>query len=488
MNIEQLKWEDWIRKNRIMGVGFGLAAGLGLVAQILLQSSINIILSVSIPFALAILFYILSTKVKVIAVKLPYFLLILNFVIALSIIFFSEANLGSIGVIILLLVLAAIHGEIRIMIFGYLLSLVSLLMNNIFFTMPELVEASGANLLILHFLSGVVLFLLVRQNGRMFKHIEELVETTTVKAKEEEAIASKLDYAVGKITSNLEQVRMRTNAADISQREMLVAIHEVSAGSQQQADWISQIAESMEQTHATIEEVSEGVGQVVIQANDAEEKANLGIVKMTELKGSISAFSEFFNELFATFKVLSKKIDETNGLAISIQEITNQTNLLALNASIEAARAGEYGKGFAVVADEIRKLSSLTDTTLSKIDENLMEVNRYNALAVEKLSEGAKHIMIQTTVANDSSDSFTELFAIMEQFQEDMTAFLHEFSMMGENSEIVREGTTDFAAGIQESTATIEELNATLVELTDEQERIAQYINDTYEEALQLQA
>ena len=62
MTINQLKRQDWLRKNQIMIIGFVLAAVLGLIAQLIQQSPIAILLSVAIPFVCAILCYFLSTK------------------------------------------------------------------------------------------------------------------------------------------------------------------------------------------------------------------------------------------------------------------------------------------------------------------------------------------------------------------------------------------------------------------------------------------
>ncbi|MFJ7932843.1 methyl-accepting chemotaxis protein [Sporosarcina sp. NPDC096371] len=484
MNIDQLKQEDWLRKNRIMMIGFALAAGLGLIAQLILQSPMAIILPVATPFVMAILIYSLSIKVGVLSRALPYLFLILNFAIAMGVIFFSEANLGTLGIIFLILVLASIHGQMRVMAFGFVLGAVAVITNNLIFVAPDLVHESGTNLVILYLLSGLLLFLLVRQNGRVFAHVEQLIALKESKVREEEVLTEKLDHAVEKITANLGFLRSNTETSVTSQREMLAAVHEVSASSQQQTDHIADIAENAERTYASVQVIAEGLGQIVIQANEAGHKAGDGTVNMSKLKESIDTFSTFFTELHETFAVLTGKIDETNTFASSIKEITDQTNLLALNASIEAARAGEHGKGFAVVADEIRKLASLTDETLKKIDMNLMEVNRYNNLAVQKLGDGLQQVAVQTTVADESSASFADLVDTMMVLQKELSAFIQDFSRITLDSESIRERTLAFAAIIEQSTAAIEELNATLTELTEEQQQIAVYIDETHAEAV----
>ena len=484
MNIEELKQADWMNKNNIMGLCFGLAAGLGLIAQVILQSSMIIITSVAIPFFIAAVILGFRKKSSFIAKQLPYLLIFLTFCIAMSLVLFSGANLGTIGVIYLILVLGAIHGKAVIIIYAYILSLVAMILNNVYFAVPDLVAGSGSNLLILQFLVGLCLFLLVKQNARILDRVEELFSLSAQKADEEHELSEKLDRAVTKITSNLALLRSNADTSATSQREMLAAVNEVSVGSQHQADHISEIAENAEQTHEAIQLISTGLGEIADQTNDAGSKADEGTAQMNQLKKSLDQFAVFFTDLNDTFGILSGKIEETNAFASSIKQITEQTNLLALNASIEAARAGEHGKGFAVVADEIRKLAGLTDETLKKIDTNLVELNSTNTIAVGKLEEGLKQVTMQNSVADESSASFGALHVTMTVLQKELADFINEFDVITGRTLTIRERTMEFAAIVEESTAAVEELNATLTELTEEQAEIASYINETHEEAI----
>lgn len=128
----------------------------------------------------------------------------------------------------------------------------------------------------------------------------------------------------------------------------------------------------------------------------------------------------------------------------------------------------------------------MTAGTLTKIDTNLAEVNRYNALALSKIEEGAQQVAMQIAISEESNRSFGALFETMGTLREELSEFLQGFGKINENSNEIRERTQQFAAIMQQSTAMIEELSATLTELTEEQQRIARYIQGTHEEAVRI--
>lgn len=486
MNIHEIKWQDWLQKNKVMMTGFTLAASLGLVAQLILRSSLTIMLGVAIPLGIALVFYTLSVKLDTVAKILPYLLLICTFGIAVSIMYFSEANLGTIGIISLLLIIGAIHGNLLILGTGVSLTLIALILNNIWFVSPELVEKSGSNLVILFGLAGLVLFLLAKQNKRLIAQVEQSILETKRKAQEDEALANHLEHAVQTITTNLESIRNTVSHSQDSQQGLLTAVGEISAGSQHQADRIVDISENVEETDTVLQTMRTEVDEVIQQVTNAGNIAGEGSERVTELGERFEQFTQFFQSLSKNFDQLSEKIHETNSFAADIKTITDQTNLLSLNASIEAARAGEAGKGFAVVANEIRNLATMTDETLEKIEVNLSEVNQSNERMVTQLENGAKQIIEHSSQMNESMSTFEQLHHTMNHLQVELNRFVDEFQIAAERSDVVRDNTADFSAIIQESTATIEEMHATLTELNEEQFAIFEYVKETYNEALTL--
>ena len=482
MDINKLKNEDLMRKNFILFLAYGLAAGLGLLVQIIIQQAVIVIFSIGVPFVVSVVMYIISRKKINVARIFPYFAILAGAITAMSMSYFNEVSIATIVLALFILILSSLHTKQSIFVYGYILCVMAMVLN-VVMDDSGIFEGRTINIFLIQFIMALGIFLQVKQSKKLFTNVETLLEEAKVKSDEDALLQQKLETAVSVITTNLEQIRTNTFSTNSAQQEMLVAVSEVSIGSQKQADHVVDIVKNTEATSDSVKEMVGHLHGIVKQAELAELNASDGSTVIAEMKKEIDEFTVFFVELNQTFSRLSEKINETNSFAGDIRQITAQTNLLALNASIEAARAGELGKGFAVVAEEIRKLAGVTDQSLEKIDDNLNQLNKFNQDALNKLENGVNQIYAQVATADKSNKTFNNLHDIMINLQNELAKFLKDVDRISNNTESINISTNEFAAIIEESTAMVEEFNATIVQITEDQQANAKYIDETYKEA-----
>ncbi|MEI7671181.1 MAG: methyl-accepting chemotaxis protein [Deltaproteobacteria bacterium] len=151
------------------------------------------------------------------------------------------------------------------------------------------------------------------------------------------------------ITSN-DEIGTLAQSVNEMREKMHTAVSESAATSLHLAEAASEQAATLEETSASLAEVSAMTRSNADNTATADGLVN-SVVDAVEKAGAS------MSQLTLSMKEIADMTDKTQKIVKTIDEISFQTNLLALNAAVEAARAGEAGAGFAVVAGEVRNLA-----------------------------------------------------------------------------------------------------------------------------------
>ncbi|WP_341897816.1 methyl-accepting chemotaxis protein [Ferrovibrio terrae] len=188
--------------------------------------------------------------------------------------------------------------------------------------------------------------------------------------------ASTVRDASAEISTGSQDLAQRTEAQAAALEETAASMHEVTATVKLNAD----NAQAANQLAGVARDTAEKGGQVVADA----------VTAVTQIEGS------------------ARKISDIVGL---IDEIAFQTNLLALNASVEAARAGEAGKGFAVVAQEVRALAQRSANASKEIKTLIQASNAQVKTGAALVNQAGGALTEIVTAVKKVSDIVAEIAA-----------------------------------------------------------------------------
>ena len=237
---------------------------------------------------------------------------------------------------------------------------------------------------------------------------------------------------------------------------------EVENASKSLADGATEQAGVIEELNATIDTVVDLAANPAKETQSASARVKASADKANEEK-------EKMNDLLMEMEHITEISKEIGNIITDIEDIASQTNLLSLNASIEAARAGEAGKGFAVVASEIQKLSSQSDSTASKIQEIITDLQNDSKETLE--------VMRSTEVL--VREQYEKLAATKERFKEvgnGINVSKHGTDVIKGNAQVCDSSrvtvvdvisnlsaiSEENAASTQQTTSSMQELNATI--------------------------
>lgn len=155
---------------------------------------------------------------------------------------------------------------------------------------------------------------------------------------------------------------------------MALASAEIAQGNQDLSGRTESQASALEQTAASMEELSATVRH---NADNAQQAHQLSVSAQSVVREG----GQVVGQVVQTMQGIHDSSRRMSDIIGVIDGIAFQTNILALNAAVEAARAGEQGRGFAVVAGEVRSLAQ-------RSAEAAKEIKQLIADSVRRMDEG----------------------------------------------------------------------------------------------------
>ncbi|MDG0066990.1 methyl-accepting chemotaxis protein [Burkholderia sp. IO2] len=261
-------------------------------------------------------------------------------------------------------------------------------------------------------------------------------------------------YSMKRMQANLSGA---INGIKASADSIASAAAQISAGDLDLSRRTEMQAASLQETAASMAELSSRVGQntdnvrqasqVAVQAVQSAERCNGVVSQVVEAMGSIDASSG--------------RIAEIVGI---IESIAFQTNILALNAAVEAARAGEQGRGFAVVASEVRSLAQRSSSASKEIRDLIHE-------SVGRVRGGVE-------LVNDAGTSMAEIVQAISR----VTALMEEIAAasveQGHGIDQVNQAVSEMDRATQHNAAYVEEVAAAAQSLDDQSKQLVAMISN----------
>ena len=228
--------------------------------------------------------------------------------------------------------------------------------------------------------------------------------------------------------------------------EMTMVITNTNEGVDRQVSETEQVATAMNEMTATAQDVARSASDAATAATEADEKSRSGLATVNVVIDSIHTLEAEVDKTSDVINTLKDDSESIGTVLDVIRDIADQTNLLALNAAIEAARAGEQGRGFAVVADEVRTLASRTQASTQEIQSMIENLQTRANEAGNVMANSCDYVSKTVENASHAGEALQAINSVITN---------------------IDSLNTQIATAAEEQTAVAEEINRSIVSISD---------------------
>ena len=229
--------------------------------------------------------------------------------------------------------------------------------------------------------------------------------------------------------------------------QILQAANQMAGSSQALSQGATEQAATLEETSASMEEMSSMTRQ---NAEHSTKAAQL----MNTVGQQVEASNVALSTMIASMNEIQESSQRVAKIIKTIDEIAFQTNILALNAAVEAARAGEAGMGFAVVAGEVRNLAGRS-AQAAKDTAGMIEAS------IARTRAGGEQVNRVADAISSITGSVTEVKSLVDQVSTASQQQAQGIDQMATALSQMEKVTQTMAATAEESAAASEQLSAT---------------------------
>jgi methyl-accepting chemotaxis protein len=253
-------------------------------------------------------------------------------------------------------------------------------------------------------------------------------------------------------------------------------------------------AASLEETSATMEELTGSAVAIADHATIQKNIINEGVTVLDNLNnhllsisqvtgravdlrqdvlGKTQAVIESLDKIADGMSKVKDSSDTISDFADEINDIADQTNLLSLNASIEAARASVYGRGFAVVAEEVGKLAERSMNQAKKIQSFVMDIKKGIEVESDYITYSKLAVAELESAYRDVSNAVSSVISMCEEERNITLKLIERIKEVSNGAIEISTSTAEQKTAMEEVMKVIETLDQVVEELKNTGENMS---------------